>query len=182
MKAYVAVVSCLLVVLAATGCTRSANSVKKTAPERWQVDASVVKMSPEELFASSDAVVIGIVTGRPTAKRVPGPKTDSMPQGEPMVVSEWAVNVKEALKGDPPSKIVVQLEGGDTPELEIDMSDEARLSPGEEVFLYLNRAGDVYRVNGLFQGKYTVSENGRVTNKDANLNDTLDNLRKRGQK
>lgn len=179
MKKRLAILSCLLFLLVTTGCSQQASSTQLTEPERWQVDASVVEVSPEELFESSDAVIIGIVTGQPTAKRVPGPKTDSMPQGEPMVVSEWTVIVKDVLKGDPPPKIVVQLDGGDTPELEIDMADEAQFSQGEKVFLYLKRVGDVYRVNGLFQGKYTVLGSGRVTNKDSRLNGTLDDLKER---
>ncbi len=182
MKSFI-VVSCLLLAFMVPGCTASDAKPVQAPPEKWQVNASVVKMSPEELFESSDVVVVGVVTGRPTTRRVPGPKTDNMPQGEPMVVTDWSVSVKEVVKGNPPTQIVVKLEGGSTSELEIDVVDEARLSQGEKVFLCLTQAGDgTYRVNGLFQGKYTITNDGRVSNKDPGLNDTLDNLKKRRRK
>jgi hypothetical protein len=175
----------LLILLAAVsvGCVSQTQSriTQAEQPQHLAVEASVIKLSPQELFRQSDAVIVGVVTGMPRSSRIPGPRTDAEPEGLPRVVTDWTVVTTEVLKGTPPKHVSVRLEGGSTPDLTVDFTQEADLSSGDRVLLYLRSEGDHYRVNGLFQGKYAITDSGLAKNRESERDEPLSSLKLRNQ-
>jgi hypothetical protein len=87
------------------------------------------------------------------------------------LVTLATVTVTENLKGDASESIVVELPGGIDANRKIPIAmtypGAPRLTPGENVFLFLNASGEVggsYNVAGFSQGKFSI-----VTNEDGEL-------------
>ena len=73
------------------------------------------------------------------------------------IVTHVTIDVLETWKGQAPEQITVLQPGGELDGLVQDVSGVAQLKPGEEVVLFLARAGPDHRVVGLAQGVYRVS-------------------------
>jgi hypothetical protein len=114
------------------------------APTRAALFAAV---SVEEAARSSDAVVRGTVLsarGRVTA-------------GGRRVVTDVEIAVASAWKGTPGATVRVVVPGGVTPGLGMSVDGAPTFEPGEEVVVFLGRAGYAWQVMGLALGKYRVS-------------------------
>ena len=94
------------------------------------------------------------------------------------------ISVDGYLKNPLPEKeVIVRIQGGSDDYVSIDVEDESSFSPGERVFLYLNNdtwadtkdfGPEHFVVTGASQGKFTLTDNGRVTQFARSL--TLDEL------
>lgn len=107
----------------------------------------VMPSSLEQMVAGSDAIIIGIVTAK-----------NSYAEGNKIYTSV-TVEVKEYLKSygsENPSSIELKLLGGTvgTRTMSVDMTP--KLETGEEVVLFLKRAGDKYVCYGFYYGVYQI--------------------------
>lgn len=107
----------------------------------------VMPSSLEQMVAGSDAIVIGIVTAK-----------NSYADGN-RIYTSVTVEVKEYLKsygGETPASIELKLLGGTvgTKTMTVDMSP--RLDVGDEVALFLKRAGDKYVCYAFYYGVYNI--------------------------
>jgi hypothetical protein len=102
--------------------------------------------SVEEAARSSDAVVRGTVVsarGRVTA-------------GGRRVVTDVDIAVSSAWKGTPGETVRVVVPGGSTAALGMHVDGAPSFQEGEEVVVFLGRAGPSWQVMGLAAGKYRV--------------------------
>jgi len=119
----------------------------------------VIKKSIEELTYEADSVLIGKVKDM-----------ESQWNSERTLIYTYiTVSVTEYVKRIPemeePKEITVKVPGGEVDDIALKVSDTPEFVKGEEVFLFLRLEElPVFRVAGLFQGKYTI-EDGKVKNK-----------------
>lgn len=108
-----------------------------------------VPATVEELARASSAVVRGRVARASASWSGDHRRIDT--QVEVEVVSAW--------RGAPPARLVVAVPGGEAGGLAQRVVGAPRLTPGEEVVLFLwgGGAGRPYRVTGLAQGKFEVT-------------------------
>lgn len=116
---------------------------------RSAVASVAVPASVEELARASSAVVRGRVVSASASWSRDHRRIDTRVEIE--VVSAW--------RGTPPARLVVAVPGGEAGGLAQRVAGAPRLTPGEEVVLFLwgGGAGRPYRVTGLAQGKFEVS-------------------------
>ena len=102
--------------------------------------------SVEETARSSDAVVRGTV-------RSAHPR---LAAGGRRVVTEVEIAVASAWKGAPGATVRLVVPGGATGGLAMAVDGAPAFEPGEEVVVFLGRAGEAWQVMGLALGKYRV--------------------------
>jgi hypothetical protein len=73
------------------------------------------------------------------------------------IVTRVEVEVLETWKGTAAGRLTVVQPGGEVDGIGQRVSGVAELGPGEEVVLFLEQTGSLYRVVGLAQGVYRVS-------------------------
>ena len=84
--------------------------------------------------------------------------------------------IKRILEMEEPKEITVKIPGGQVGDIALKVSDTPEFIKGEEVFLFLRlKELPIFRVAGLFQGKYTI-ENGKAKNKILKQEIPLDNF------
>ena len=119
----------------------------------------VVKKTVEDLTYEADSILIGKVK-----------EMESQWNSERTLIYTYvAVCVTEYVKRIPemkePKQIIVKVLGGEVGDIALKASDTPEFTEGEELFLFLRLEElPVFRVAGLFQGKYTI-EDGKVKNK-----------------
>lgn len=118
-----------------------------------------VALSVEDMVNQSDVIAIGNCV-----------ETKSV-WVDRSLVTLVTVSVSESLKGEATQNIVVELPGGVDANRKIPIAmtypGAPRMSPGEDVFLFLNASGQVagsYNIAGFSQGKFSI-----VTNEDGEL-------------
>lgn len=184
-----ALAGCCLALVAAgslSGCAADRAAAPKSrvaAPEsRVPVvinsSASVIKMSPTEMKARARAVVMARVVRRVGAFAVQEPSGDDRTPGSTMtrVFTDWEVMPLKVYKTDgrvsQGSPIRVALFGGEVDGVRIVNTDEADLTAGETVVLFLTQEmppqmveDGRYFILTLRQGKYHVNySTGRAEN------------------
>ncbi len=109
--------------------------------------ATAVSVSVEELARSSDAVVRGRVTAARAQRSEDGLR----------IFTTYDVQPQAVLRGRVPGVVRVVVPGGVVGRI-AQVTDAAPiLAPGEEVVVFLRRAGpDAFGVTGLAQGKFSV--------------------------
>ena len=110
----------------------------------------VMPSSLEKMTESSDAVIVGRVTGQ------------SVYRDGGYVFTEVHVDVEEYLKSDDPSQppqVSLRVLGGELDGLRYEVAKAPVFEDGEEVLLFLKRSGDAdkYAVYGLYYGRYSVN-------------------------
>lgn len=130
----------------------------------------VVKKSIEELTYEADFILIGKV--KDMESRWNKEKT--------LIYTYVTVSVtkyiKRILEMKEPKEITVKILGGQVGDITLKVSDTPEFMEGEEVFLFLRlKELPIFRVAGLFQGKYTIEE-GRVKNKVLEREISLDSF------
>jgi hypothetical protein len=109
------------------------------------VAATFVAPSVEEMARSSDAVVRGRVLGMASRETRDG-----------RIVTEVEVLVAGAWKGAPEGTVRFVVPGGRVGRLAMKVDAAPVFSVGEEVVVFLSRAGGAWRVNGHALGKFGV--------------------------
>jgi hypothetical protein len=107
---------------------------------------SVVKTDVDGLTRSSDLVVRGKVK-----------KKESRWSGDhKRIYTDVEIEVDESIKGQGGKTVTVRQPGGEVGDIAQRVSGLASFDSGEEVVVFLEKRGGVYRVSGLAQGKYRV--------------------------
>ncbi len=124
-----------------------------------QVSALVIKKSIQELTYEADSILIGKVKG--IESRWNKEKT--------LIYTYVTVSVTEYIKRisekEELKEIIVKVLGGKVGDIGLKVSDTPEFIEDEEVFLFLRiEELPIFRVAGLFQGKYTI-EDGKAKNK-----------------
>jgi len=127
-----------------------------------QGSALMIEMSIEELTYEADAILTGRV--KDMESRWNEEKT--------LIYTYVTVSVTEYIEMIPEieelKEVIVKVRGGEVGDIGVKVSDTPEFMRGEEVFLFLRRDRieklPIFRVAGLFQGKYTIEE-GKVKNK-----------------
>lgn len=107
-------------------------------------------ISLEQLAAASDLVVIGRVEHVDVHPTGPG--------GQPGIHTRAVVQVAETLRGEHQTIIEVWVHGGRLGDRVRIVSGQATFQPGEDVVLFLFRAGGGLWPTGMGRGKWTVSD------------------------
>ena len=124
-----------------------------------QGSALVIKKSVEELTHEADSVLIGKV------KDIESQWNKEKTLIYTYVTVSVTEYVKSILEIGEPKEITVKVPGGEVGDIALKVSDTPEFREGEEVFLFLRiEKLPIFRVAGLFQGKYTIRE-GKVINK-----------------
>ncbi len=124
-----------------------------------QVSALVIKKSIQELTYEADFVLIGKV--KDMESRWNKEKTLIYTY----VTVSVAKYIKKILEIGELKEITVKVLGGEVDDIALKVSDTPEFMKGEEIFLFLRiEELPIFRVAGLFQGKYTI-EDDRVKNK-----------------
>jgi len=103
--------------------------------------------SVEELARGSDAVVRGVVVGRITRPA----------DGGRLLYTFVEVRAAAVWRGEAPATVTVRVPGGTQGRMGQRVAGAPVLRPGEEVVLFLRRAGRVHQVTGLALGKFAVA-------------------------
>ncbi len=164
------VMSVVALPLVLAGCSKPATTQgnANSAATVSTVSALLLDETPEEKFEKSAVVVLAIVEG-PKGEFVveePAPESDPEPI-ERWAYSEWSVVPKKVYKSDGVVRkgvpITVALRGGLADGEEIYWGEEAELTPGEEVLLFLGTdtgpgtaAPGRYFTHQLALGKYRI--------------------------
>ena len=144
------------------------------------VSSCVAYMGLDELTNNSDLILIGSV------KEIL-PARWNTPDGEQpenaledlglheVIYRDVVISVDEYLKKSLSSnEVVVRVLGGTVGNLTMDVEDQPSLEPGEDVLLYLvndthpatkNLGPEYFVVCGCFQGKFSLSEDGKAVSK-----------------
>lgn len=109
--------------------------------------AQAVAVSVEDLARSSDAVVRGRVEGARPFRSADGLR----------IFTEYEVRTRAVLRGQAPAVARVVVPGGVLGRTGQVVDAAPGLAPGEELVVFLQRAGDAFTVTGLAQGKFTVA-------------------------
>ncbi len=157
--------------------------------ETLMVSALLEFLSYEDLSDRSDVILIGTVKeilpskwNTADGKR---PTDDIYDLGlHDVLYTDVLISVDGYLKNPLLEKeVIVRIQGGSDGYVSIDVEDESSFSLGERVFLYLNNdtwadtkdfGPEHFVVTGASQGKFTLTDDGRVTQFDRSL--TLDEL------
>jgi hypothetical protein len=102
--------------------------------------------SVEELARGSDAVVRGVVVGRATRPA----------DGGRLLYTFVEVRTAKVWRGEAPATVTVRVPGGSLGRVGQRVAGAPELRPGEEVVLFLRRAGRIHQVTGLALGKFAV--------------------------
>ena len=70
--------------------------------------------------------------------------------------TDATIRVDQAFKGGPVAQLVVRRLGGKVGGIGMRTIGEVEFADGEEVFLFVRRAADVYQTVGLSQGKFRI--------------------------
>ena len=123
-----------------------------------QGSALVIKKSVEELTYEADSILIGEV--KSIESRWNKERT--------LIYTYVTIFVRKYTKALPGMKevreITIKVPGGEVGDIGLKVSDTPEFREGEEVFLFLRiEKSPIFRVAGLFQGKYTI-EDGKAKN------------------
>ncbi len=114
---------------------------------------TLLRTDVAELSFASDAVVHGTV--RRVESRWSGDRR--------RIVTDVEIEVSEALKGQPGSRVVVTQPGGRVGDIGQTVHGLASFTPGEEVVVFLEQRGkDAFRVASMAQGKFQVKREGKT--------------------
>ncbi len=157
--------------------------------ETIMVSALLEFLSYEDLSDRSDVILIGtvkeILPSKWNTADGTRPTDDIYDLGwHDVLYTDVMISVDGYLKNPLPEKeVIVRIQGGSDGYVSIDVEDESSFSLGERVFLYLNNdtwadtkdfGPEHFVVTGASQGKFTLTDDGRVTQFDKSL--TLDEL------
>ena len=124
-----------------------------------QGSALVIKKSVEELTYEADSILIGEV------KDIESRWDKERTLIHTYVTVSVTEYIKRILETEEPEEITVRVPGGQVGDIALKVSDTPEFVEGEGVFLFLRiEELPIFRVAGLFQGKYTIRE-GKVINK-----------------
>lgn len=121
--------------------------------------ALMIRKSVEELTYEADSIMIGKVTGMESRWN----------EDRTLIYTYVTISARDYVKklsniGES-EEIIVRMPGGEVGDIGLKVSDMPEFREGEEVLLFLKKERPtIFRVVGLFQGKYTV-EDGRAKNK-----------------
>jgi hypothetical protein len=124
-----------------------------------QGTALMVRKSIEELTYEADSILIGEVKSMESRWN----------EDRTLIYTYVTISPRDYVKklsnmGES-EEITVKIRGGEVDGIGLRVSDTPEFREGEEVFLFLKKERlTIFRVAGLFQGKYTV-EDGRAKNK-----------------
>ncbi|HEY7724332.1 MAG TPA: hypothetical protein VH880_03305 [Anaeromyxobacteraceae bacterium] len=107
---------------------------------------TAVEATVEDLARAADAVVRGTVVRRESRVTPDGLR----------IYTFVDLRVDAAWKGSPPAAVTVRTPGGEVGRFGQRVDGAAAFADGEEVVVFLSRAGDVWQVAGLAQGKFAV--------------------------
>lgn len=108
--------------------------------------SSAVVASVEELARASEAVVRGVVERQESRRGADGHR----------IYTFVEIRTTAAWRGSPPPVVVVRVPGGAIGDEGQRALGAAAFTEGEEVVVFLARAGEVHQVTGDSQGKFTV--------------------------
>lgn len=108
--------------------------------------STALVQSVEELARASDAVVRGVVERQESRRGADGHR----------IYTFVEVRTTAAWKGSPAAVVVVRVPGGAIGDEGQRALGAAAFADGEEVVLFLQRAGEVHQVAGESQGKFSV--------------------------
>jgi hypothetical protein len=108
---------------------------------------TALQATVEELARAADAVVRGTVLRRESRLTPDGLR----------IYTFVDLRVDAAWKGDPPAAVTVRTPGGEVGRFGQRVDGAAAFADGEEVVVFLSRAGDGWQVAGLAQGKFAVA-------------------------
>jgi hypothetical protein len=115
--------------------------------------STALAQTVEDLARASDAVVRGVVERQESRRGADGWR----------IYTFVEIRTTSAWKGSPPERVVVRVPGGAIGSEGQRALGAAVFAEGEEVAVFLARAGQVYQVTGLSQGKFAV-EGGTARN------------------
>ncbi|ABE52121.1 hypothetical protein [Methanococcoides burtonii] len=157
--------------------------------ETIMVSALLEFLSYEDLSDRSDVILIGtvkeILPSKWNTADGTRPTDDIYDLGwHDVLYTDVIISVDGYLKNPLPKKeVIVRIQGGSDDYVTIDVEDESSFSLGERVFLYLNNdtwtdtkdlGPEHFVVTGASQGKFTLTDDGRVSQFDTSL--ALDEL------
>ncbi len=124
-----------------------------------QGTALMVERNIEELTYEADSILIGEVKSMESRWN----------EDRTLIYTYVTISARDYVKKLPnigeSEEITVKIPGGEVGDIGLRVSDMPDFREGEQVFLFLRRERPtIFRVVGLFQGKYTV-EDGRAKNK-----------------
>jgi hypothetical protein len=108
---------------------------------------TVLPATVEELARASDAVVRGVVESRATRPAA----------GGRLLYTFVEVRTAELWRGAAAGRVTVRVPGGARGRIAQRVAGAPALAPGDEVVLFLRRAGEVHQVTGLALGKFAVA-------------------------
>jgi len=108
--------------------------------------STALVQSVEELARASDAVVRGVVERQECRRGADGHR----------IYTFVEIRTTAAWKGSPAAVVVVRVPGGTIGDEGQKALGAAAFSDGEEVVVFLERAGEVHQVAGDSQGKFAV--------------------------
>jgi hypothetical protein len=109
--------------------------------------STVLELDLDSLVANSDDIVIGTVT-----------EVESRVEEDGRVYSYIRIAIRETLKGEPGSELVLRQIGGRVDDLATYVPGMPQFVPREEVFLFIERLPrqNIPVVTGLAQGKFSI--------------------------
>jgi hypothetical protein len=150
------------------------------APITIGVSCLVEYMSPEVLTKKSDLILTGSIKEILAARwNTPDGKSPDKNfnelDGEDVIYRDIVVSVDNYLKNSLSSEeVIVRILGGTVGNLTMDVEDMPSFEPGEKVLLFLDEDTDPATKNldpehfvvcGSFQGKFSITEDGKAINK-----------------
>lgn len=192
-RALVAVCVAVLValLLPAAGCSGAVSQTESASPKAvTKVSATLLDLSPEELFEQAPVVIRARVDGPVGPLSVDAPSGDDRVPGstQEWMYTQWSVVPTQVYKTDGTissgKPVIVALRGGQSDEQVIEWEAEADLASGEEVVLYLGKtdgpgteAPGRYFTHQLMVGKYKIDKKtGMAVSKDSRRNLRLNDL------
>jgi len=131
----------------------------------------VIKKEMEDLTRESDFILIGEVKDMQSR----------WDKERRWIFTYAAISVRKYIKKPADVKeikeIIVRVLGGEVGDIGLKVSDTPEFVKGEKVFLFLTPGKEmsIFRVTGLFQGKYTI-EDGKVKSKALEQEVSLDSF------
>lgn len=140
------------------------------------ISAAIVTYTHEDLNKYSDTIITGTVKEKLPSKwnTIDGkqPKAVTELSYHDLIYTDTVISVDNYLKNPLSSKeVIVRSIGGTIGNLTMTFDDEPSLEPGEKVLLFLSKDTNTdlmnfgpehFIVTGFFQGKFVLTDNGKV--------------------
>ncbi|MEW6266444.1 MAG: hypothetical protein AB1641_25505 [Thermodesulfobacteriota bacterium] len=107
----------------------------------------VIPSSLEQMAGLSDAILVGLVRDQYSYWE------------DRKIFTSVIVDVTEFIKapgGETPAALEVKFPGGKVGEIKLEVDQAPQFTTGEEVLLFLNRSGGVFRPYGFYYGVYKI--------------------------